>query len=94
VEAWLIQQPYEGMLQSIEREEDALRSGQPGKTAIAGLAAAALGRLCRVLGGGSYARYSPFGFWFEDVRALGFLRPPWALAYDGIVAGSWPAAAE
>lgn len=94
VESWLIEQAYEGMLRAIEREEDAPRSGQLGKTAIAGLAETVLGRLCRVLGGGSYARHSPFGFWFEDVRALGFLRPPWALAYDGIVAGSWPAPAE
>jgi hypothetical protein len=27
---------------------------------------------------------SPFASWFEDVRALGFLRPPWGLAYDNL----------
>lgn len=47
-----------------------------GKTAIPGLAGSVLGRLCRVMGGGGYGRYFPFGHWFEDVRALGFLLPP------------------
>ncbi len=80
MEAWLIAQAYEGLL----RDLDAGQTTQAvvGKTAIAELAEAALLRLCRVVGGGAYARYSPFGFWYEDVRALGFLRPPWGLAYD------------
>jgi hypothetical protein len=39
-------------------------------------------RLCKVLGGGTFHRASPFGSYFEDVRALGFLRPPWGLAFD------------
>jgi alkylation response protein AidB-like acyl-CoA dehydrogenase len=91
VEAWLIQQAYAGMVGAVEREAaDAGRGGLLGKTAVAELAEAVLGRLCRVLGGGTYARQSPFGCWFEDVRALGFLRPPWALAFDGIVATAWP----
>ena len=42
-----------------------------------------------MIGGGTFARRSPFGHWFEDVRALGFLRPPWALATDGLIADSW-----
>ena len=29
-----------------------------------------------------YSQRSPFARWYEDVRALGFLRPPWGLAYD------------
>ena len=45
-----------------------------------------LTRLCRIAGGGAYARHSPLGFWFEDVRALGFLRPPWSLAHEGLLA--------
>jgi hypothetical protein len=60
-----------------------------GKTATAGLAERVTGRLCRVLGGGTYARGSPYGAWFEDVRALGFLRPPWGLAYDRLFEGVW-----
>ena len=35
-----------------------------------------------------FAQHSPFGHWFEDVRALGFLRPPWGLAYDALIADS------
>jgi hypothetical protein len=59
------------------------------KVAGARLAESCLGRLCKVLGGGTYARHSPFGHWFEDVRALGFLRPPWGLAFDNLIADTW-----
>jgi alkylation response protein AidB-like acyl-CoA dehydrogenase len=93
MEAWLVQQAYEGMLRAVEREEEAALSALRGKTAIAELAASATERLCRVMGGGSYARYSPFGFWAQDVRALGFLRPPWGLAYATLYEAGWPAPA-
>jgi alkylation response protein AidB-like acyl-CoA dehydrogenase len=90
MDGWLIQQAYEGMLRAIEQKGSAaLRDALLGKTVIAEHAEALMGRLCKVMGGGSYARRSPFGFWFEDVRALGFLRPPWALAYDQLFQGSW-----
>ncbi|MGH2355144.1 MAG: hypothetical protein ACRDI2_06595 [Chloroflexota bacterium] len=89
LEGWLIQQAYEGMLRAMEARSQALLAVVRGKTAIAELAESALRRICRVLGGGVYARQSPFGFWFEDVRALGFLRPPWGLAYDRIFDASW-----
>jgi hypothetical protein len=39
-----------------------------------------------VIGGGTYSRRNPFAHWSEDVRALGFLRPPWGLAYDNLFA--------
>ena len=55
------------------------------KTAIANLSESVTNRLCRVIGGGTFHRASHFGAAFEDVRALGFLRPPWVLAYDQIV---------
>jgi hypothetical protein len=51
---------------------------------VAGLAEATLLRLTRVLGGGTFSARSPFAHWFEDVRALGFLRPPWGLAHDSL----------
>lgn len=89
MEAWLIQQAYEGMLHAIETDCRGQYSARLGKMSVAELAESVLSRLCRVLGGGTYSRSSPFGFWFEDVRALGFLRPPWALGYDNILAGSW-----
>jgi alkylation response protein AidB-like acyl-CoA dehydrogenase len=72
----------------VEEDRDGRRHVIQGKMAIAELAEAATGRLCRVLGGGTFARSSPFGHWYEDVRALGFLRPPWGLAYDQLYAWS------
>ena len=94
LEGWLIQQAYEGMLRAIETQGAAGDAVVHGKTAIAELAEAALGRLCKVLGGGTYGGQAPFGWWFEDVRALGFLRPPWGLAYDTILEASWRRAEE
>ena len=83
LDGWLIQQAYEGMLRAVEtRAADAELVSVQGKVAIAELAESVLTRLCRVIGGGTYARSSPFGCWAQDVRALGFLRPPWALAFD------------
>jgi transcriptional regulator with XRE-family HTH domain len=40
-------------------------------------------------GGGAYSRHSPYGFWLEDVPALGFLRPPWGMAADLLFESSW-----
>jgi alkylation response protein AidB-like acyl-CoA dehydrogenase len=90
-ESWLIQQAYEGMLRAVEADRDGWRNAVQGKMAIAELAESATGRICRVMGGGTFSRVSPFGHWHEDVRALGFLRPPWGLAYDNLFAGSWEA---
>ena len=89
LEGWLALQAYEGMLRAVESGQPARGAVLRGKTAVAQLAETALGRICKVLGGGTFARHSPFGNWFEDVRALGFLRPPWGLAFDGLVADSW-----
>ena len=88
-EAWLIGQAYERGLQAIERKGRARHDAVMAKTAIAGLAESLLTRLCRIAGGGVFARHSPLGFWFEDVRALGFLRPPWSVAFDGLSDLSW-----
>ena len=46
------------------------------KTSVARLAESVLSRLCKLSGGSAYTWYSPLGAWFEDVRALGYLRPP------------------
>ena len=82
LEGWLIEQAYEGMLRAVEEgHESRLRTVQA-KTAIAELAESMLHRICRVIGGSSFSRASSFGYWFEDVRALGFLRPPLGLSYD------------
>jgi len=84
-DAWLMRQAYEGMLRAVETQPRPLPTVLLGKTASARLAEDCLQRLTRILGGGTFARHSPFGFWFEDVRALGYLRPPWGLAYDGLI---------
>lgn len=88
LEAWTAAQVYEGALRAIESGERPRGASLRGKTMAAQLAESCLLRICRVLGGGTFARQSPFGNWFEDVRALGFLRPPWGLAYQGLVADS------
>ena len=87
---WVAVQAYEGSLRAMEAgESTALLAAISAKEAVAELAEATLGRLARVIGGGAFSQRSPFAHWFEDVRALGFLRPPWALAYDTLFAMSF-----
>jgi alkylation response protein AidB-like acyl-CoA dehydrogenase len=86
LDGWLLVQAYEGMLRAVEgRSADAARSTVLGKLAVAELAESALTRLCRIIGGGSFSRSSSFGIWAQDVRALGFLRAPWGLAFDALI---------
>ncbi len=82
MEGWLAEQALEGMLRAVERDEDPRLATLQGKTLVAELAETILTRICRVLGGATFSRRSPFGHWLEDVRALGFLRPPWSLAFE------------
>ena len=90
MEAWLIQQAYEGVLRDVESGSGAAsRSGLLCKEAVAELADSVLQRISKVVGGGAYSRSSPYGFWLQDVKALGFLRPPWGFAFDRIFDGSW-----
>jgi alkylation response protein AidB-like acyl-CoA dehydrogenase len=94
-EYWLIEQAYERLLQHLEAKGPAaMLDSQHAKLAIAELAESLTQRLCRVIGGGSFSRSSHFGTAFEDVRALGFLRPPWALAYDQLLDRTWQAYAH
>ena len=81
---WVAAQAYDGALRAIESGDffTAAHAGLRAKQAVADLAEQTLLRLTRVLGGGTFSQRSPFAHWFEDVRALGFLRPPWGLAYD------------
>jgi alkylation response protein AidB-like acyl-CoA dehydrogenase len=83
---WVAVQAYEGALRAVEggRPDVALHDAMRAKQAVADLAEGILLRLTRVLGGGTFSQRSPFAHWFEDVRALGFLRPPWGLAYDNL----------
>ena len=91
LEHWLAVQAYEGALRAIGNGQPlaALYAGMRAKTAVADLAESCLRRLTTVLGGATYSQRSPFAHWFEDVRALGFLRPPWGLAFDGLLRTSF-----
>ena len=89
-EHWLAVQAYEGSLRAVEAgDPKALFAALCAKESVAELAESILGRLARVIGGGAFSRRSPFAHWYEDVRALGFLRPPWGLAYDNLFAMSF-----
>lgn len=92
-DAWLAVQAYEGMLRATEREQSPHLSVLRGKTVVAELAESALRRICRIIGGGTFARQNIYGFWFEDVRALGFLRPPWGVAFENLSEAEWSVAA-
>jgi len=89
-EHWLAEQAYDGILRAIANGDPAtaFAAGLRGKTAVAELAETIMRRVTRVVGGGTFSGSSPFSSWFEDVRALGFLRPPWGLAFDGLIAVS------
>ena len=80
---WLAQQAFEGMARSLEIG-DAGIDVLHGKLAIADLAETALNGLSHAVGGASLSQSSPFGQWMQDVRALGYLRPPRALTYTRI----------
>ncbi len=89
IETWLVQQAYEGMLRDVERGRSGGRNSLLAKEGVAELAESILTRISKVIGGSAYSRHTPYGFWLEDVRALGFLRPPWAWAFERVFEGSW-----
>ena len=89
-DAWMIEQAYAGILNAVESGNNGLNASARGKTVIAELAETCLGRMSKVVGGASYSQAGPLGRWAQDVRALGFLRPPWGLAYDQLFGMSWP----
>ncbi len=93
-EAWLAQQAYDGALRALETQGRSRRDAQMAKASLATLAESVLTRLCRIAGGGAYSRNSPLGYWFEDVRAAGFLRPPWSVALEGLYTSGWEVPAD
>ena len=76
--AWLLEQAFEGMLRSVETTpgRPGLVAGARAKYVCAQLAEALLSDVSRALGGSVLARRHPVSQWLQDVRALGFLRPP------------------
>jgi alkylation response protein AidB-like acyl-CoA dehydrogenase len=88
---WLACQAFEGAVAAIEQHdaEGQFYSVLRAKQSVAELAEDIVRGVGRVLGGSTFSLSSPFSRWFEDVRALGFLRPPWALAHDQLYESSW-----
>ena len=86
-ELWLAEQAFEGALRAIEAEApDAHLTATRCKVVCAELTEQALARMSKVVGGASYSKAMPLAQWVEDVKALGFLRPPLPLAYDQLMA--------
>jgi alkylation response protein AidB-like acyl-CoA dehydrogenase len=88
-EAFLIDRAWEGTLQMMERGVVDRRIILMTKESIARLSESVLSRLCKLTGGTAYTWYCPLGGWLQDVQALGFLRPPWALAFDNLYNMGW-----
>ncbi len=88
---WPALQALEGALAAVESDdpETAAHGSLRGTQSIAELAEDIVSDLARTLGGGSFSGRSPFARWSNDVRALGFLRPPWGLAHDQLYETSW-----
>lgn len=85
-ELWLAEQAYEGALRAIEAgDPDAVKTSVRCKITCAELIESALSRMGKVVGGASYSKAMPLAQWTEDVKALGFLRPPLPLAYDQLL---------
>jgi len=92
IDHWMIRQASAGLVRSIT-EESAAAAGLAAvkaKMGVAALAEELLGRVSKVVGGGAFSERSPFAAWSQDVRALGYLRPPWALAFDQLIAARQP----
>ncbi len=79
-DTWMCAQGLEGMVRAVEAAgPDALLEAVRGKHGIATLAEDVLRELARAVGGQALSASSPLSHWTADVRALGFLRPPWGL---------------
>lgn len=88
-EAFLIDRAWEGTLQMMDRGIVDRRTILMTKESIARLSESVLSRLCKLTGGTAYTWYCPLGAWLQDVQALGYLRPPWALAFDNLYNMGW-----
>lgn len=88
IDHWMLTQAQRGLVDTIGGTEadTAVLEAIKAKLGMAATAETILQNICRAVGGGAFSASSPFASWFEDVRALGYLRPPWALAFDQLIA--------
>jgi hypothetical protein len=89
--AWLVRQAYESLLHAIEADVDVVKTARLAKPSDATLAESVLMRLCRVMGGGSYSRSSPFGHSRMSARsASSGRRGAWPMTPRSTSAGRRP----
>lgn len=79
---WLAEQAWRGAMAALSEDRDPAIAAARAKYVLAELAESMLSELAKALGAKSFSQSLPFGQWMHDVRALGFLRPPWGLATD------------
>jgi alkylation response protein AidB-like acyl-CoA dehydrogenase len=88
-QAWTMRQVLNGMIAAVESGNNGEAAAARGKAVVADSAESCMAQLGRVVGGGAFSRSAPYGQWAQDVRALGFLRPPWGLAFDQLFDMAW-----
>jgi len=96
VDHWMLAQAQRGLVEVIASAspDAAVVAAVKAKMGMAATAETILGTVCRAVGGGAFSASSPFASWYEDVRALGYLRPPWALAFDQLILARQPMVGE
>ncbi len=84
IDHWMLTQALHGLINTLATEQGStsLVVATKAKMGMAALAESMMSQVCRAVGGGAFSASSPFATWYEDVRALGYLRPPWGLAFD------------
>lgn len=93
IDHWMLAQAQLGLSAVISTAPtaEAAIAAVKAKMGMAATAEAILANVSRAVGGGAFSASSPFASWYEDVRALGYLRPPWALAFDQLILARQPA---
>lgn len=93
IDHWMLQQANRGLIDAVATEpvEVSAHIATKAKMGMAATAESIMANVCRAVGGGAFSASSPFATWNEDVRALGYLRPPWGLAFDQLIAANHPA---
>jgi len=88
IDHWMLTQAQRGLVDTLANAPaaDAVEAAIKAKMGMAATAETVLDNACRAVGGRAFSASSPFASWYEDVRALGYLRPPWALAFDLLIA--------
>ncbi len=92
IDHWMLAQAMRGLVDTVATApaDAASIAATKAKIGMAATAESILGHVCRAVGGGAFSSSSPYATWNEDVRALGYLRPPWALAFDQLIVAHHP----